>query len=166
MIFKLLLMKLIKVLALLWPVIFFSQNNIDDLLKSESELAKKILSQKINLNTINYDLKYHKLDINLDPDEAFISGTITSHFLALDDLTQITFDLSDNMQVENVTHLSTNTNLNYSQNSDDELVIELTQLQSEGTIDSLSVTYSGNPVSSGFGSFEQSYHNGDPIAAT
>jgi len=129
-------MKFIKVLALLWPVIFFSQNNIDDLLKSESELAKKILSQKINVNTINYDLKYHKLDINLDPDEAFISGTITSHFLALDDLTQITFDLSDNMQVQNVTHLSTNTNLNYSQNTDDELVIELTQLQSQGTIDS------------------------------
>ena len=150
-------MKSIKVLALLWPVIFFSQNNIDDLLNSESELAKKILSQKINVNTINYDLKYHKLDINLDPDEAFISGTITSHFLALDDLTQITFDLSDNMQVQNVTHLSTNTNLNYSQNTDDELVIELTQLQSQGTIDSLSVTYSGNPVSSGFGSFEQSY---------
>ena len=57
-------MKFIKVLALLWPVIFFSQNNIDDLLNSESELAKKILSQKINVNTINYDLKYHKLDIN------------------------------------------------------------------------------------------------------
>jgi hypothetical protein len=103
-------MKFIKVLALLWPVIFFSQNNIDDLLTSESELAKKILSQKINVNTINYDLKYHKLDLNLDPDEAFISGTITSHFLALDDLTQITFDLSDNMQVENVTHITTNTN--------------------------------------------------------
>jgi len=118
-------MMFIKVLAFIWPVIFFSQNNIDDLLNSESELAKKILSQKINVNTINYDLKYHKLDINLDPDEAFISGTITSHFLALDDLTQITFDLSDNMQVENVTHLSTNTNLNYTQNSDDELVIEL-----------------------------------------
>ena len=159
-------MMFIKVLAFIWPVIFFSQNNIDDLLNSESELAKKILSQKINVNTINYDLKYHKLDINLDPDEAFISGTITSHFLALDDLTQITFDLSDNMQVENVTHLSTNTNLNYTQNSDDELVIELAQLQSQGTIDSLSVTYSGNPVSSGFGSFEQSYHNGDPIVWT
>ena len=82
-------MMFIKVLAFIWPVIFFSQNNIDDLLNSESELAKKILSQKINVNTINYDLKYHKLDINLDPDEAFISGTITSHFLALDDLIRV-----------------------------------------------------------------------------
>ena len=159
-------MRFIKVLALVWPLMFFSQDNIDDLLNSESELAKKILSQKINVNTINYDLKYHKLDINLDPEQAFISGTITSHFLALDDLNQITFDLSDNMQVESVTHLSTNTNLNYTQNSDDELVIDLVQLQSQGTLDSLSVTYSGNPVSSGFGSFEQSYHNGDPIVWT
>ena len=112
-------MKFIKILCLLWPLIFFSQNNIDDLSNSESEFAKKILSQKINLNTANYDLKYHRLDLDLDPEEAFISGVITSHFLALEDLDQITFDLSDNMQVQSVIHLNSNANLGFTQTSTD-----------------------------------------------
>ena len=110
-------MKFIKILYLLWPVIFFSQNNIDDLSNSESEFAKKILSQKINLNTANYDLKYHRLYLDLDPEEAFISGVITSHFLALEDLDQITFDLSDNMQVQSVIHLNSNASLSFTQTS-------------------------------------------------
>ena len=144
----------------------FSQNDIDNLPIIESELAKKILSQKINLNTINYDLKYHKLDLNLDPEEAFISGTITSHFLALEDLDQITFDLSDNMQVESVIYLATNANLGFTQNSNDEVIIDLPSTQDQGVLDSISISYSGNPVSSGFGSFEQSSHNGDPVIWT
>ena len=169
-------MKLFSPILLLIPFFIITNNEVNEkkyseqhfleIVSSEHNFAKKILSQKINANTINYDLKYHKLDINLDPEEAFISGTITSHFLALEDINQITFDLSDNMEVENVTHLSSNISLNYIQNSDDELIIDLNQLQTQGTIDSLSVTYSGNPISSGFGSFEQSYHNGDPIVWT
>ena len=159
-------MKIIKILSLFWPIILFSQNNIDDLSYSESELAKKILSQKINLNTANYDLKYHRLDLDLDPEEAFISGVITSHFLALEDLNQITFDLSDNMQVQSVIHLNSNANLGFTQTSTDELVIDFQSIQSQGTLDSISVSYSGNPVSSGFGSFEQSNHDGDPIIWT
>ena len=60
-------MKFFQIFILLFPIMLFSQNDIDNLPIVESELAKKILSQKINLNTINYDLKYHKLDLNLDP---------------------------------------------------------------------------------------------------
>ena len=39
-------------------------------------------------------------------------------------------------------------------------------LQNAGVMDSLKVIYSGNPVSSGFGSYEQSNHNGSPIIWT
>jgi hypothetical protein len=87
-------MKFLQIFTIVFPIMLFSQNDIDNLPIAESEFAKKILSQKINLNTTNYDLKYHKLDLNLNPEEAFISGVITSHFLALEDLNQITFDLS------------------------------------------------------------------------
>jgi aminopeptidase N len=159
-------MKLLQIFTIFCPLIFFSQNEIDNLPIAESEFATKILSQKINLNTINYDLKYHKLELNLNPQEAFINGTITSYFLALDDLDQITFDLSDNMEVESVVHLSTNNSLSFSQNSNDELIIDLQSTLAEGVLDSISISYSGNPVSSGFGSFEQSNHDGDPIVWT
>ena len=33
-------------------------------------------------------------------------------------------------------------------------------------LDSLTISYSGNPISSGFGSFEQGTHNGDPVIWT
>ena len=67
-------MKFLQIFTIVFPIMLFSQNDIDNLPIAESEFAKKILSQKINLNTINYDLKYHKLDLNLNPEEAFISG--------------------------------------------------------------------------------------------
>ena len=159
-------MKFLQIFTIVFPIMLFSQNDIDNLPIAESEFAKKILSQKINLNTTNYDLKYHKLDLNLNPEEAFISGVITSHFLALEDLNQITFDLSDNMEVESVIHLDSNTNLGFSQNSDDEVIIDLQSTQAQGVLDSISISYSGNPVSSGFGSFEQSNHDGDPVIWT
>ena len=159
-------MKISQIITIIWPIFFFSQNNIDDLTNAESEFAQKILSQKINLNTINYDLKYHKLDLDLNPEDAFISGVITSHFLALQDLEQITFDLSDNMQVESVIYLATNASLAFTQNSNDEVIIDLPNIQNQGVLDSVSISYSGNPVSSGFGSFEQSTHDGNPIIWT
>ena len=37
--------------------------------------------------------------------------------------------------------------LNFSQNSNDELIIDLASTQSKGTLDSLTVVYGGNPVS-------------------
>ena len=76
-------MKFFQIFILLCPIMLFSQNDVDNLSVIESELAKKILSQKINLNTLNYDLKYHKLDLNLDPDLKFMSRpcpTITTKF--------------------------------------------------------------------------------------
>ena len=120
--------------------------------------------QRSNLNTGDYDLKYHRLELNVDPSVAFISGEITSYFEAKSDLSTITFDLSSNMVVTQVTQRGNA--LAFNQNTDDELVITLAATQNTGVLDSLSVTYSGNPISSGFGSFEQTEHNGDPVIWT
>jgi aminopeptidase N len=122
------------------------------------------MMQRSNLNTGDYDLKYHRLELNVDPSVAFISGEITSYFEAKSNLSTVTFDLSSNMVVTQVTQRG-NT-LAFNQNSDDELVITLAASQNTGVLDSLSVTYSGNPISSGFGSFEQTEHNGDPVIWT
>ncbi len=132
--------------------------------ESEAKSALNHMMQRSNLNTGNYDLKYHRLELNVDPSVAFISGEITSYFEAKSDLSTVTFDLSSNMIVTQVTQRG-NT-LAFNQNSDDELIITLATTQNIGILDSLSVTYSGNPISSGFGSFEQTEHNGDPIIWT
>ncbi len=145
----------------------FAQDNstqLTTIIEDESKSAFKILQNTRNLNTGNYDLKYHRLAFNVNPSIATISGNITSYFEAKETLNQITFELTDNMTVSQVTYHGNS--IGFTQNSNDEVVISLPQTINQGVLDSLTVTYSGNPVSSGFGSFEQSTHNGDPIIWT
>ena len=145
----------------------FAQDFDDVLEKVRITEAKSALNQmmyRANLNTGNYDLRYHRLDLNLDPSVAFISGDVTSYFVAKEEMTEITFDLADNMIVSQV--LQRGNSLSFSQNANDELVITLPEVQAADVLDSLTISYSGNPVSSGFGSFVQQTHNGDPTIWT
>lgn len=145
----------------------FSQDfnkDLDAISELEAKSALSIFTNKVNLNTGNYDLKYHRLEFNVDPSQAFISGDVTSYFIAKENMNEITFDLSDNMVVSQVAQRGNL--LSFVQNSNDELVITFPQVQNQGVLDSLTVSYSGNPISSGFGSFEQSTHNGAPIIWT
>lgn len=131
---------------------------------AEANTALLQMRNSQNENTGNYDVKYHRLELNVDPSQAEISGDVTTYFEAKEPMTEITFDLADNMIVSQV--LQRGNSLSYSQNTEDELVITLPLTQAQGVLDSLTVSYSGNPISSGFGSFEQTTHNGDPIIWT
>lgn len=137
---------------------------LSDIVEAEAKSAKDIVNYRINLNTGNYDVKYHRLEFNVNPNAAFISGSVTTYFEAKENMTEVTFDLADNMIVGSVQQRENS--LNFEQNSDDELVITLDETLLEGVLDSLTISYSGNPISSGFGSFEQSTHDGDPIIWT
>jgi aminopeptidase N len=145
----------------------FSQDFNETLENVRIAEAKSALSQimhRANLNTGNYDLKYHRLELDLDPSVAFISGAVTAYFEAKENMSEITFDLASNMIVSEV--LQRGNLLSYTQNSNDELVVTLPGVQNEGVLDSLTISYSGNPVSSGLGSFVQETHNGDPTIWT
>lgn len=141
-------------------------DNLKTISEAEAKSAMRRMSQVYsrNLNTGNYDIKYHRLNLNVDPSIAQISGDVTTYFEAKENLIQITFELTQNMIVSQV--LQRGNALSFTQNSEDEVVITLPQMQSQGVLDSLTINYSGNPVSSGFGSFEQTTHNGDPIIWT
>ncbi len=138
--------------------------NLKAIRSSEANMALRQMVNTINANTANYDVKYHRLELNVDPSVSQIAGEITTYFEANEIMTEITFDLADNMTVTQV--LQRGNSLSYLQNVDDELVITLPLTQAQGVLDSLTVTYSGNPISSGFGSFEQTTHNGAPIMWT
>lgn len=143
----------------------FSQNfQSENISEAEAKAATGWFGQSVNMNTGNYDLKYHRLELTVNPQQPFISGTITSHFIAKENLNTVTFELVDNMTVSQV--LQRGTPLTFTQNNNDEVVITLPQTQNQNVLDSLSVSYSGNPVSSGFGSFEVDTHEGDPVMWT
>lgn len=132
--------------------------------EAETKSALNRMQFRPNANTGNYDVKYHRLELEVDPAIAYLNGQVTTYFEATSTLTQIVFDLTNNMTVSQV--IQRGNPLVFSQNSNDELVIILPQEQAVGVLDSLSITYSGNPVSSGFGSFEVSTHAGKPVLWT
>lgn len=143
---------------------YYKDTYLNELTKGEKKSAAKKLVFQRNLNTANYDVKYHKLEWNVDPTEASISGTVTTHFVAEENMSSITFDMASNLTVSSVTQRGAN--LSYATNSDDELIITLPATLNQGVLDSLKIAYSGNPVSTGFDSFEISTHNGTPILWT
>lgn len=162
-------------IVLLIFILFFSFSNgqtkegfpldyLQKIVTSEQRNAANKIKFKTNPNTINYDLKYHRLEWKVNPAMALIEGKVTSYFIANDDMNSIIFDLAKNMSVSKVTQRGVD--LNFTQNSYDELIIDLPTIQSKGTLDSLTVSYDGNPVSSGFGSFEVNTHNGTPVLWT
>lgn len=146
----------------------FSQTfdeDLDTLVEAEAKSASsRIYNHRVNLNTGNYDVTYHKLEFTIDPSVASISGVVTTHFVAKENMNEVTFDLADNMLVSQV--LQNGNALTYVQNTDDELVITLQTTVNTGQTGIVEITYSGNPISSGFGSFAQTTHNNDPIIWT
>jgi aminopeptidase N len=157
---------------LLFTVILFStflsaqevDTDLPCIIEAETKSAMNIMFGTTNLNTGNYDLQYSRLELTVDPAVAFISGDITSYFEAKENMNEVTFELSDNMVVSQV--MQRGNPLTFVQNNDDEVVITLPVQQNMGVLDSLTISYSGNPISSGFGSFEQDTHNGAPVIWT
>ena len=158
----------LSIFFLLLVSISFSQTFDEDqgrIIEAEAKSASnRIYRSAANLNTGNYDVKYHQLEFTLDPSVASISGVVTTHFEAKENMSQVTFDLTDNMVVSQV--LQNGNAQSFNQNTNDELVINLFPPVSQGATGIVQITYSGNPESSGFGSFEQTTHNGDPVIWT
>lgn len=135
-----------------------------DISEAEAKSASKKINFKTNPNTSNYDITYHKLEFSVNPVIASISGKVMTTFTAKTTMTNVVFDLDDNMTVSSVTQ--NGNSLVFSQNSNDELIITLQNALNIGESTSVSIEYSGNPTSNGFGSFEVSTHSGTPILWT
>ena len=147
--------------------IVFAQSNLsalDEIVHYERKAASQKINFVPNPNTSNYDITYHKLEFKVDPAVYFISGKVTTTYTALVDITTITFDLSKELKVSSV--VQNGVNLTYSQNSTNELVINLNSNQLSGTNTTLEINYSGQPPLSGSGGFTTSTHNANPILWT
>jgi aminopeptidase N len=135
------------------------------IVESESHVHAQhpALSKSGGMPGRGYDLTYHRLDLAVDPAVRAISGTVAHHFTALQELTSITLDLSDSLVVHGVSHASGALSFVHADNA---LTITLYAPLQQGQRDSLSITYSGAPGNSGFGSFVQAEHAGAPILWT
>ncbi|MCA0933506.1 T9SS type A sorting domain-containing protein [Lutimonas saemankumensis] len=152
----------LRFVLLLFSVLGYGQQDLpsfdylNEISKHEMKNATQKIAFKANPKTVNYDINYHRLYWNVDPAVAQISGEVTTHFTANADMEEIVFDLADNMKVSAVKQRGED--LIFSQNNNDELIVKFPATLRAKKLDSLSIQYSGNPVSSGFGSFEISTH--------
>lgn len=147
--------------------VFGQFQNIDkkQLIEAEKNRASRgTLDVNVNPNTLNYDLTYVRLELDLDPNQQYVSGTVTSHFKMVQNSNDIYFDLADNLTVSNVKYHGQD--LTFQQLDTDEIKINFANLISSQTIDSLSITYSGIPDGSANAFKASTTQAGDPVLVT
>ena len=141
--------------------------NIDrkGLIEMEKKASMKaILDVNVNPNTLNYDLRYARVELSLDPNQQYVSGTVTSHFKMLSNSGNIYFDLANNLTVSNVKYHGQN--LTFQQLTTDEIKIDFPTAIPAQVTDSLSITYSGIPSTAESAFVATLTPAGDPILAT
>lgn len=135
------------------------------LVESERRHHRSLLSFRSNPLTQDYDLKYHRLEWEVDPGVHYISGEVTSYFVPkTGGFNQLHFDLQDSMIVRSVRYRGIP--VAFRKTGDDVLQIDLPKVLPDGVLDSISVAYEGAPVSDGFGSFATGAHQGTPVLWT
>ncbi|WP_395077155.1 M1 family aminopeptidase [Flavobacterium sp.] len=160
-------MKNFTYLFLLISQFIFSQNeNIEHekMVEAEMKSASKKIAFAVNPNTLIYDITYHKLEFTVDPSVNYINGKVTTTYTALSNMTTLTFDLNSNMIINSIK--KNGVDLTFSQNLNNELIINLPTTQTTGTSATVEIMYEGDPTSSGFGSFTADVHNGTPVLWT
>ena len=66
---------------------------VNEIAEAELKSSSQLVNFQANPNTANYDVTYQKLEFTIDPAVYFISGNVTTQFLALENMNTITFDL-------------------------------------------------------------------------
>jgi len=112
------------------------------------------------ITTNNYDLKYHRFYWFIDPAKFYISGSVTSYFVATQaGMKSIQFLLNSNLTSDSALVKGKSVSVDH---TGDLITIPLNQEVPTGTLDSVTVFYHGIPDSNGLGSFCNYVHNGAP----
>lgn len=127
--------------------VLFSQNDCSSLKCSKSKQSKPLL--KTTETAQHIDVTYARCEWTIDPAELFIAGKITFYFKKLAESSLIEFDLKQDMAVDSITRNGNQVAFDHEFD-----VIKISESESFGLIDSLSIFYHGFPSQSGFGSFE------------
>jgi len=127
---------------------------------SEKRLSNGLHKTSQIITTNNYDLKYHRFFWFINPAQRYISGSVTSYFVATSGImNSLQFQLTDSLSADSALF---NGNITKVDHTDNVITIPLNPAVSFGKLDSVTVFYHGVPGMSGFGSFENYVHNGAP----
>lgn len=131
----------------------------------EATKNQLLSTNKSNANSSNYDVKYYRLNIEVDPAVLFIKGDITTYFVASqNNAGSMEFDLLSSLTVDSVKYQNAIISFQHLNNDVLRLIFP-TNLQLN-TLDSVQIFYQGIPTGGGFGSFVSQAHQGTPALWT
>ncbi len=90
-----------------------------------------------------WDLTYYHLDIEVDPEEKFISGKNTIQYKVLEEKNTLQIDLQPPLKIEKITQ--NGTTLSYKKEGNNAYMVLLDQPQKKGAVNEVVVQYSGKP---------------------
>jgi aminopeptidase N len=138
--------------------------NQELIVESDMIAHQKLMQPHEQLIVNTYDLKYHRFFLFADPARTYINGFVTSYFVSTQPgMSSIQFELYATMSADSAFHRGIKYSVNHTGNV---ITIPLGSTIAEGSLDSVTVYYHGNPTTSGFGSFGNEIHNGAPAMWT
>lgn len=153
--------------SLLWVTadaqVHFDHDVLNTIAQGEAKAHAAHAKAAAEEPTRGFDLRYHRLELSVDPAVRAITGTVTHYFTALTDIDSLVFDLDDTLAVSTALHHGSALAFNHAA---DLLAIGLPSTLVAGTLDSITIAYAGVPPETGFGSFIQADHDGAPILWT
>ncbi len=160
-------MKKISFLILLLFISALSAQDVIErhsgVLQKEQQAYYKMAAGNINPNTLNYDLRYQRMDLELNPAQSMVSGSVTSHFIPNQSMNAIYFDLSHAVPVSQV--LYHGVSIPFQQLPTKELRIDFVAARPANVLDSLTIHYAGAPDLT-YNALKTSMQNGVPIMAS
>lgn len=114
-------------------------------LMKAKELYSKADSLRGELTALRtcYDIQYYHLDVKVDIDNKFISGSNLFRFEAVDRFNKLQFDLFDNLSVDKVEYKGKSLPFTREYNA---VFVDFPEYIEKGKVDSFTVHYSGNPI--------------------
>ncbi len=135
----------------------------DALLKREQRHFSQMLNNNVNPNTLNYDLRYQRVEMDLDPAIYNVQAKITSHFKTNQALSSLYFDLNNQLTVSSVMYKGQSIAF---QQLVEEIKIDFPTTIANNTLDSLSISYSGQPSGANQSFTTTTTNAGNPVLYT
>ena len=131
--------------SVLFLVFLLAGNGVKAQLMKAKEIFSKADSLRGTLTPFRtcYDIKYYHLDVKVDIDNRFISGSNLFKFESVEDFTRLQFDLFDNLSVDRILYQGQDLPFERSYHA---VFVEFPNTIPKGKIDSFKVHYSGNPI--------------------
>lgn len=111
--------------------------------------------------TSGYEVRYMKMNLNIDPNELYISGSVSTTIQARVDLQQIKMELAKVFTIDSIIYQGNS--LTFQHNDPYDLIIQFPATLSQGTRAEFTIYYRGVPSTDpGFGSVGIEDHEGIP----